>query len=168
MQLKSHTATDQQGVERCQNVIQAAIENVKGHPEKGYRQAKAYCNQPMTLSVSEKRKICPRCYKEPVVGFPEPRVTNASGVGLSAKEMEECGLNPDGTRIDGKEIVRVSAETPEISKAVEAKVESKKDEVILSTFTALIVGALIYQGVTTLLNAKEHTFEKDSIVLSKK
>ena len=43
----------------------------------------------------------------------------------------------------------------------------KKDEIILSTVTALIVGALIYQGVTTLLNAKERSFETNSIVLSK-
>jgi hypothetical protein len=45
----------------------------------------------------------------------------------------------------------------------------KKDEIILSTVTALIVGGLIYQGFFSLWNIKEHTiFQKDPVVLSKK
>jgi hypothetical protein len=132
MQLQPHTATDERGVERCMTIKEAAIENVKGDPSKGYHYAKAYCNQPMALSVSEKRKICPSCYKEPVVGFPTPRTTNANGVVLSPKEMEECGLNPDGTRIDGKPIaVSVPHKLIEAPQAVEAKVV-KKDEVSIT------------------------------------
>lgn len=141
MQLQSHTVTDERGTERCQNIIEAAIEKVKGHPEKGFYTAKAYCNQPMALSVAQKRKICPRCYKEPVVGCPEPKVTNANGVVLTPKEMEECGLNPDGTRIDGKTITKVAQqETIEAPTAVEAKVELKKDEVNITVSLADIEG----------------------------
>ena len=46
----------------------------------------------------------------------------------------------------------------------------KKDEIILSTFTALVVGGLIYQGFTSLWNVKEHAiFQKDHVVaVSKK
>jgi len=46
---------------------------------------------------------------------------------------------------------------------------SKKDEVILSTATALIVGALVYIGIDSLLHTKEHAiFQKSSVVVSKK
>lgn len=152
MQLQAHTITDERGTERCQNVIEAAIENVKGHPEKGYHRAKAYCNQPMALSVAQKRKICPSCFKEPVVGCPEPRVTNASGVVLTPKEMEECGLNPDGTRIDGKALP-VAKQTIEAPQAVEAKVEVKKDEVNITVTLADIesnadIAALLIRRVS--------------------
>jgi len=37
-----------------------------------------------------------------------------------------------------------------------------KDEIILTTFTMLIVGGLIYQGVSSLINVKEHAiFQKE-------
>lgn len=126
--MQTNSVTDGNGVERCQNVIETAIENVKNQPEKGYHQAKAYCNQPMTLSVAQKRKICPRCHKEPVVGWPEPRVTNAAGVVLTPKELEQCGVK------DGQDPSLRAAKTKpmEATLAVEAKVsESKKDEVVL-------------------------------------
>ena len=46
---------------------------------------------------------------------------------------------------------------------------AKKDEVVLSTVTALIVGGLIYQGLASLWNAKEHAiFQKNPIAVSKK
>ena len=45
----------------------------------------------------------------------------------------------------------------------------KKDEIILSTVTALIVGGLIYQGFFSLWNSKEQVvFQKDQIVVSQK
>ena len=45
----------------------------------------------------------------------------------------------------------------------------RKDEIILSTFTALIVGGLIYQGFSALLNVKEHAiFQKNPVVVVKK
>ena len=45
----------------------------------------------------------------------------------------------------------------------------RKDEIILSTFTALVVGGLIYQGFSSLWNAKEHAiFQKGHVVISKK
>lgn len=46
---------------------------------------------------------------------------------------------------------------------------SKKDEVILSAFTALVIGGLLYQGFTALFTGREHAmFQKNSIVISKK
>jgi hypothetical protein len=45
----------------------------------------------------------------------------------------------------------------------------KKDEVILSTVTALIIGGLMYQGFLSLWNTKNHAvFQKDSLRISKK
>ena len=45
----------------------------------------------------------------------------------------------------------------------------KKDEIILSTVTALVVGGLIYQGFFSLWNTKEHAiFTKDHVVITKK
>jgi len=45
----------------------------------------------------------------------------------------------------------------------------KKDEIILSTVTALVVGGLIYQGFFSLWNAKEHViFQKDHVTVSRK
>ena len=128
---------DKQGVERCQRVIDTVAANDPKDPTKGFKPVKAYCNKPMTLSVSENRKICPDCEKQPVVGLPPgftPRILNAASTPLTPKEMEECGLNPDGTRIDGKPIHEAKAptQTVEAEQPVEAKVEVKKDEVVLS------------------------------------
>lgn len=119
------TRIDERGAERCTRIKMGAVENVKGDPSKGFHQAQVYCNKPMLMSVAEKRKICPDCEKPPVEGKPTPRVTNASGVALTVKEMEECGLKPDGTRIDGKEIKTVAVVAA--PQAVEAQVEVKKD-----------------------------------------
>lgn len=127
----SETRVDERGAERCMRVKTGAVENIKGDPSKGYHQAKVYCNKPMLMSVALKRKICPDCEKPPGEGFPEPRITNAGGVVLTVKEMEECGLKPDGTRIDGKEIKKATAPIEAQPQAVEAKVEVKKDEVTL-------------------------------------
>ena len=45
----------------------------------------------------------------------------------------------------------------------------KRDEVVLSTVTALIVGGLLYQGFASLFNGKEHAvFQKNSVVVIKK
>lgn len=128
----AETRVDERGAERCTRIKEGAVENVQGDPSKGFHRAKVYCNKPMLMSVAEKRKICPDCEKPPVEGKPTPRVTNAAAVGLTVKEMEECGLNPDGTRIDGKEIQKKVAPVIEAPQAVEAKVEVKKDEVVLS------------------------------------
>ena len=46
----------------------------------------------------------------------------------------------------------------------------KRDEVVLSTVTALVVGGLLYQGFASLLHTKEHAiFQKNPVaVVSKK
>ena len=46
---------------------------------------------------------------------------------------------------------------------------SKKDEIVLSTVTALVIGGLLYQGFTSLWHAKEHAiFQKNTITSNKK
>ena len=46
---------------------------------------------------------------------------------------------------------------------------SKRDEVVLSTVTALVIGCLLYQGFDALLHPKEHAiFQKNSVVAIKK
>jgi hypothetical protein len=45
---------------------------------------------------------------------------------------------------------------------------SKRDEFVLSTFTALIVGGLLYQGFSSLLYGKQHSiFKKNQVVIKK-
>ena len=45
----------------------------------------------------------------------------------------------------------------------------KKDEVVLSTVTAFIVGGLFYLGFTALCNGREHAvFQKSHVVVIKK
>ena len=45
----------------------------------------------------------------------------------------------------------------------------KKDEVVLSTVTAFIVGGLLYQAVAALYNGKEHAvFQKSHVVVIRK
>lgn len=128
----SEIKRDQQGVDRCQRVVEAVMQNDPKNPQNGFTKVKAYCNKPITFSVSEGRKVCPDCDKQPPIGWVNPRTTNASATGLTVKEMEECGLNPDGTRIDGKLITRVAPkQTIEAPQAVEAKVEVKKDTITI-------------------------------------
>lgn len=156
-----NTKVDGNGVERCQNVRDAAVENVKGDPSKGYSTAKVICNRPVTLSVSEKRKICPECDKQMPVGLPpnhRPRITNSAGVVLTAKELQECGV-ADGQDPSLKPApVREKAprKPREAKKPVEAKVKQVKDAV---TFTvtleqleqgADIAGVLIKQAIDAM------------------
>ncbi len=45
----------------------------------------------------------------------------------------------------------------------------KRDEVVLSTVTSLIVLGLVYQGFAALLNEREHAiFTKNPVAISKK
>lgn len=114
---------DQQGVDRCHRVVKTVMPNDPKNPAMGFKPIEAYCNKPVTFSVSERRKVCPDCDKQPPVGWVAPRKTNASDTPLTPKEMEECGLNPDGTRIDKKPVTRsLPNPTVEAPKAVEAKV----------------------------------------------
>ncbi len=49
------------------------------------------------------------------------------------------------------------------------KLFPRKDEIILSTVTALIIGGLIYQGISSLCVTKEHAiFQKENVVVSKR
>jgi hypothetical protein len=46
---------------------------------------------------------------------------------------------------------------------------SKRDEFVLSTATALIVGGLLYQGFFSLMYGKQHSvFQKSHVVVKKR
>lgn len=52
---------------------------------------------------------------------------------------------------------------------IKSRFFSRKDEVVLSIATSLVVIGLLYQGFTSLLYIKEHAiFQKNLIVVSKK
>ncbi len=145
---------DQQGVDRCQHIVEAVMQNDPKNPTAGFTKVKAYCNKPITFSIAEGRKVCPECDKQPPIGWVAPRKTNATDTMLTAKEMEECGLNPDGTRIDGKPVTRaLPKQTIEAPQAVEAKVEVKKDAVSIEVSLAEIesgedIAALLIRRVS--------------------
>lgn len=45
---------------------------------------------------------------------------------------------------------------------------ARKDEVVLSAFTAFIVAGLLYQAVASLSNGKEHSvFQKSHVIIKK-
>lgn len=128
---------DQQGAERCRRVKRGVVQRDKNNPAAGFIATDVYCNKPMLMSIAEKRKLCPDCDKPPVVGNPQPRVTNAAGVTLTKKELEECGVQ------DGVDPSTVPQETKPIEAAiaVEAKVsEVKKDAVVLTVPLAELEG----------------------------
>jgi ribosomal protein L37AE/L43A len=130
--LSTEIRRDERGVDRCSRKVFTAVQKVTGDDSKGYKNVEAICNQPIVQRISDGVKGCPRCDKEPAVGNVHPKVTNASQTSLTPKEMEECGLNPDGTRIDGKILPVKSVET-EVLPVEGIKVsEIKKDEIVLS------------------------------------
>jgi hypothetical protein len=46
---------------------------------------------------------------------------------------------------------------------------TKKDEVVLSTVTALVITGLLWQGFSSLMHTKEHAiFQKNPVVVLKK
>jgi hypothetical protein len=131
---------DDRGVERCQRVKEAAIENVTGDPSKGYHNAKAICNRPASLNISENRKFCSDCDKQAPVGNVNPRVTNSAGIKLSKKELEECGVTEDPSlKPAPAKKVRAERKPREAKPAVEAKVSKvKKDAVTLEVSLSLL------------------------------
>lgn len=119
-------------IEVCKKVINATVENVPGDPSKGYKSVPSYCNRPVVLNVSENMKMCPRCDKQAPIGNVHPRITNAAGVRLTPKELEECGVTEDTSLL--APVAKPKVKKPkEAKKAVEAKVkkEIRKDVVIL-------------------------------------
>lgn len=118
------------GINVCDNVIQAAVENVKGDASKGFHYVAAKCNQPATLSVSENAFICPKCDGSKItpVGWIRPRTINAKDIRLTSGELKQCGLTEDPTLKDPVPIKK-ERKPKEAKKAVEAKVsKTKKDE----------------------------------------
>jgi hypothetical protein len=117
-------------IEVCGRVVDAVVENVTGDPSKGHKTIQAYCSRPLVLNIAENAKMCPQCDKQPPIGNVHPRITNAAGVILTKKELEECGVTgKDPSQIPTK----VPKKTKEAKKAVEAKVSKVlKDSITIS------------------------------------
>lgn len=142
--LASEIHRNERGADVCHKVVKAAVNNVPGDDSKGFHYVDAYCNKPVILNISQGGKMCPSCDKEPPVGNVHPRTINSSMTALTPKEMQDCGLYPDGTPINPKAavIVRQEAKLEEAIKAVEAKVsEVKKDVVVMEITLDRLEGA---------------------------
>lgn len=129
-------------IEVCKRVIAAVVEIVPGDATKGHKTVQSYCNQPVVLSISENRKMCPRCEKQPPVGNVHPRTTNAAGIVLTKKELEECGVTGVDPSTVSVAAPKVPKKTREAKKAVEAKVKKvNKDELVITVSLDTIEGA---------------------------
>jgi ribosomal protein L37AE/L43A len=163
--LSSDIRRDDRGVDRCNRQIFTAVQKVTGDDSKGYKNVEAICGMPIIQRISDGVKGCPRCDKEPAVGNVHPKTTNASQTSLTPQELKECGLNPDGTRIDGKITEQKSVAVAEIP--VEGNMEVKKDEILfivpLSTLEANIdVAAYLIEKASKSLDDLPVTNFKES------
>jgi hypothetical protein len=127
---------DSQGVDRCRRVVTAAVAVDQQNPAAGFKRAEAYCNKPATMSVEAGRKVCPSCDKQPPVGNINPRITNAAGITLTAKELQECGVkdgqDPSLKPAPEKPVAKAPRKTREAKKPVEGKMKQLKDVVQVS------------------------------------
>lgn len=106
--LSSDIKRDERGVDRCNRKVFKAVNN---------KNIESYCGQPIVQRISDGVKGCPNCDKEPSVGNIHPVTINAASIELTPKELNECGLKEDYTKIK-----------PEISintQAMEAPVEKE-------------------------------------------
>lgn len=129
--LQKHIVRDERGVDRCDRHVMLAVQNVVGDDSKGYHNVEAKCGMPIVQRVSDGAKGCSRCDKEPPIGNVHPRVTNAAGVKLTEKELQECGLMED-TSLKPAKTKEPTTKTLKTIFPVEGKVTKiKKDVVIL-------------------------------------
>lgn len=141
---------NERGADVCHRVIKAAVENVTGDPAKGFHYADVYCGKPVVLSISENRKMCPDCDKQPPIGNVHPRTINAKGVVLTPKELEECGVTVDESQTARAPKTVRKPKGPK--SAVEAKVKNtRKDAVEILVSLDLLeqsadIAAVLVQG----------------------
>lgn len=126
--LNSEIKRDDRGVDRCSRTVMKAVHNVPNDDSKGFHNIPSICSMPIVQRISDGVKGCPHCDKEPAVGNVHPRVTSASQVALTAKELQECGVENDPSliKITPKKAKKVVQE----KKAVEAKVNKAKKDVV--------------------------------------
>ena len=126
--LSSEIKRDDRGVDRCNRKVFTAVQKVMGDDSKGYKNVEAYCNQPIVQRISDGVKGCPRCDKEPPVGNVHPKTINAASIALTPKELEECGVSEDTSKLNTlTKVINAMSEF-----AVEAKMsEIRKDDISL-------------------------------------
>ena len=136
--MQSDIRRDERGVDRCNRKVFTAVQKVVGDDSKGYRNVEAYCGQPIVQRISDGAKGCPRCDKEPPVGNVHPKTINAASISLTPKELEECGLKEDYTKLS---IINPETNITVPELAMEAKpMEAKKDEIILTIPLSVLEG----------------------------
>lgn len=130
--LSNEVARNERGADVCRRIVKVATEKVKGDASKGFEYVDAYCNKPVVLNITEGRKMCPQCDKQPPVGNVHPRTTNSAGIALTPAELKECGVSEDPSLKQKDMEVSKPVEGTKATTAVEATVIVKKDEVVLS------------------------------------
>jgi hypothetical protein len=164
--LQSDIRRDDRGVDRCSRTVMQAVHNVPNDDSKGFHNVAAVCNMPIVQRISDGVKGCSRCDKEPPVGNVHPRTTNAAGINLTPKELEECGLKEDYTKIEV-----VKAEPVINTQAMEAPVEkdriARKDAVGIEVSLDLLeqcddVPALLIKGMIESMDNLPVTNFKES------
>lgn len=119
------------GAEVCPRSKDVAVENIAQHPESGFHYEKRICSRPLTLSISENRKVCPDCERPAPVGNVHPRTINSRDIRLTQKELSECGVKEDVVAVPVAP-KRAPRKPRELKPAVEAKVsKNKKDCVVI-------------------------------------
>lgn len=129
--LNSEIRRDDRGVDRCNRTVMKAVHNVPNDDSKGFHNVASTCNMPIVQRISDGVKGCPHCDKEPAVGNVHPRVTNASQVPLTDKELAECGVTKDPSLEKAAPKKKLESK-PKEKKAVEAKMsKAPKDSITI-------------------------------------
>lgn len=71
------------GIERCINVVDPNTPNAH------------HCMSMIVNNLSTNERMCTRCTRQQNAGDPRPRIINSSMIRLTAKDLEECGLEKD-------------------------------------------------------------------------
>lgn len=127
---------NQNNAEICPRVKEVAVQNVTNQPGSGFHYEPRICSRPLTLNISENRKICPDCEKPAPVGNVKPRTINSNDIGLTRKELEELGYKNGVEPAHKKPAVAKVHKPREAKPAVEAKVSKIKKGVMVIEVSA--------------------------------
>jgi hypothetical protein len=135
--LQSDIRRDERGIDRCNRKIFTAVQRVVGDDSKGYKNVEAICNQPIVQRISDGVKGCSRCDIEPPVGNVHPKTINSAMTNLTPKELEECGLKEDYTKLE-QSIINTQAMEAPVENSVKVVAERPKNLLeILTNIEAL-------------------------------
>lgn len=161
--LNSEIVRDDRGVYRCARKIMKAIPRVLGDDSKGYYNAEAICNAPITTRMSDGVKGCPNCDKEPPVGNVHPRTTNSAGISLTPAELKELGLTEDKIPAAPKHVTETQTSPVEGTKMSEVRKDVIAFEIPLDVLESDVdVAALLIKSASNSLDLLPVTNFKES------